>query len=157
MDIRKFDASTQAQKRSAYKERARMWYYTQGGKEYQSRHQKQIREQWWTILHDRGMDRCSICGYSKCRAALDFHHVNGKDSTLHLMAILKNFKPSKERLKELDNVVCLCSNCHRELHDKRRVENAALRVRMQKVQKSFREACYSGEEIEDNVLLWRVR
>lgn len=24
--------------------------------------------------------------------------------------------PTKERLAELDKVICLCSNCHRELH-----------------------------------------
>jgi len=24
--------------------------------------------------------------------------------------------PTKKRLKELDNVICLCANCHRELH-----------------------------------------
>lgn len=58
--------------------------------------------------------KCSNCGYSKCIAALEFHHVdpNTKD---------KDYFNSRggltDALKiELDKCVLLCANCHREEH-----------------------------------------
>lgn len=64
--------------------------------------------------------KCSVCGYSKCLSALEFHHTDSKE---------KNFGLSGfhclvwSRIKEeLDKCVLLCSNCHRELHQKIRDE-----------------------------------
>lgn len=59
--------------------------------------------------------KCSICGYNKCMASLDFHH---KDPSK------KNFGLSRqgatrtwEKMKaELDKCILLCSNCHGEIH-----------------------------------------
>lgn len=59
--------------------------------------------------------KCSLCGYSKCSAALDFHH---------LEPLLKEHDPSHvvrcwswEKAKsELDKCILVCSNCHREIH-----------------------------------------
>lgn len=57
---------------------------------------------------------CSKCGYNKCIAALEFHHVdpNTKD---------KDYFNSRGGLTgslktELDKCVLLCANCHREEH-----------------------------------------
>lgn len=57
---------------------------------------------------------CSICGYKKSLAALEFHHI---DPTK------KDWNPSRvmsyrwDIIKsELDKCKLLCSNCHRELH-----------------------------------------
>lgn len=58
--------------------------------------------------------KCLRCGYSKCIAALDCHHVKpgSKDYTLtHLMA-----SSWKKVEKELQKCILLCSNCHREEH-----------------------------------------
>jgi len=58
--------------------------------------------------------KCERCGYDKCVAAMDFHHVNPDD---------KDFKISDgiwswDRLKpELDKCMMLCANCHREEHE----------------------------------------
>lgn len=57
--------------------------------------------------------KCVLCGYNKCPAALDFHHLFDK-----------KFQPSYiilrwawERVKEeLDKCVLVCANCHREIH-----------------------------------------
>jgi hypothetical protein len=62
---------------------------------------------------------CIKCGYSKCVAALEFHHTD---------PIQKDFIPSKFRhtsweknkdviIKELDKCIVLCANCHREEHN----------------------------------------
>jgi hypothetical protein len=57
--------------------------------------------------------KCMICGYSKCIAALEFHHRDPNE---------KEFKISRnkfdwEKVKdELDKCDLLCSNCHREYH-----------------------------------------
>jgi len=56
--------------------------------------------------------KCSICGYSKCSGALEFHHINPQDKEV------KYFHGRKlESIKaELDKCILVCANCHRELH-----------------------------------------
>lgn len=56
---------------------------------------------------------CSQCGYSKCLAALEFHHVDGN----------KEFEISRKKLSdfealkvELDKCIVLCDRCHTEHH-----------------------------------------
>jgi predicted HNH restriction endonuclease len=58
---------------------------------------------------------CSICGYNKCPAALEFHHKdpNEKDFGIAQRG-LKSF--SEELRNELDKCIILCSNCHSETH-----------------------------------------
>ena len=58
---------------------------------------------------------CSICGYNKCEAALDFHHLDStqKDFTISKARVCS----FNEKVKlELDKCILLCANCHRELH-----------------------------------------
>ena len=60
-------------------------------------------------------DKCMLCGYDRCQAALDFHHFDEKK---------KDFGISKDGLtrswertvRELNKCVLVCSNCHREIH-----------------------------------------
>jgi hypothetical protein len=54
---------------------------------------------------------CSICGYNACLAALEFHHLYGKDWDISKMKW--NIKTITE---EIAKCVCLCANCHREVH-----------------------------------------
>jgi len=57
--------------------------------------------------------KCFTCGYSKCVASLDFHHLDPskKDFQIGGKTI------SWERIKaEIQKCVLLCSNCHREVH-----------------------------------------
>lgn len=59
--------------------------------------------------------KCSICGYSKCNAALEFHHV---DPTQKDFTIGKNHGRTFENVKtELDKCILVCSTCHSEIHD----------------------------------------
>lgn len=58
--------------------------------------------------------RCVRCGYEKCLAALDFHHLDPmeKDPDWKLMRSW-----SVDRIKnELDKCELVCSNCHAEIH-----------------------------------------
>lgn len=62
---------------------------------------------------------CSVCGYNKCQAALDFHHKDPEQ---------KEFQISKYRkrvtlLEELKKCEILCKNCHTEKHEKDKSTN----------------------------------
>lgn len=57
--------------------------------------------------------KCSKCGYNKCIAALEFHHLDPKEKDKNYSVLKKNFDKLKP---ELDKCVLLCSNCHREEH-----------------------------------------
>lgn len=58
--------------------------------------------------------KCCVCGYDKCKEALDVHHL---DPSKKEFTISHNLALKWETLKkELDKCVLLCSNHHRELH-----------------------------------------
>jgi hypothetical protein len=60
--------------------------------------------------------KCQICGYNKCHGALEFHH---RDPSEKDFTIAKICARKWEFLKqELDKCDLLCSNCHREVHEK---------------------------------------
>lgn len=60
--------------------------------------------------------KCEVCGYSKCFAALDFHHIDGKKKDFGISA--KGITRRWEKIVvELDKCVLICANCHREIHD----------------------------------------
>lgn len=64
--------------------------------------------------------KCTLCGYSKCLEALEFHH---RDPTQ------KNFTISNGGTKAIRNIIieaekCImvCANCHREIHTEKNVQ-----------------------------------
>lgn len=65
--------------------------------------------------------RCEFCGYDKCMAALEFHHIDPNEKDFGIGA--KGHTRSFEKIKiELDKCVMLCANCHREEHVRLRQE-----------------------------------
>lgn len=59
---------------------------------------------------------CEVCGYNKCIAALDFHHLDPSKKDFGIGE--KGFTRSWEKIKkELDKCILVCSNCHREIHE----------------------------------------
>lgn len=61
--------------------------------------------------------KCAKCGYSKCMAALEFHHTNPENKSFQLdMRSLSN-RSFDKCLEEASKCILLCANCHRELHN----------------------------------------
>lgn len=56
--------------------------------------------------------KCEICGYNKCNAALDFHHL---DRNTKEFEIGNNTYSWERNVKELDKCILVCANCHREI------------------------------------------
>ena len=84
--------------------------------------EKERRERKAKLVELRG-GSCLACGYSKCIAALEFHHRSPDQ---------KHFPLSKENLlkkwpvvlAEAEKCDLYCANCHRELEDALRGEAA---------------------------------
>ncbi len=79
---------------------------------------KKNRDLWLDIIKNFKMDFCSICGYSKCFEAIEFHHKKGTDKINKTNGIAGYLKrpPRKERIDELKKCISVCANCHREIH-----------------------------------------
>ena len=58
--------------------------------------------------------KCQVCGYNKCNSALEFHHINPNEKEMALSENL-NLKWD-DVIKELKKCICVCANCHREIH-----------------------------------------
>lgn len=59
--------------------------------------------------------KCVICGYNKCLEALQFHHLDPKEKDFGLSAGGHTRKWETVK-KELDKCICVCGNCHVEIH-----------------------------------------
>lgn len=58
--------------------------------------------------------KCEKCGYDKSYAALEFHHLNPFEKEMDWNDMRKT---SWDKIKqELDKCICVCANCHREIH-----------------------------------------
>lgn len=60
---------------------------------------------------------CSKCGYDKCFAALDFHHVDSESKDFNIAKVLHGTPAKAKLISELEKCIILCANCHREHHD----------------------------------------
>ena len=87
-------------------------------KKYKKQHQK-ANKKWYikkkNMLHKLKINGCAICGYNKCDAALDFHHVNPEDKKF---TINMSYMGKKNLLEELNKCILLCNRCHKEIHYK---------------------------------------
>ena len=97
-----------------------------GDKKYRKKYKTEINEKkrserakniilWMNIIRERGMDRCSCCGYDKCFAAIDFHHRQPTTKKRIISWIIQR-PVTVDSLVELDKTVSLCKNCHTEYH-----------------------------------------
>lgn len=60
--------------------------------------------------------KCSICGYSKCLAALEFHHLDPSIKDFGLDS--RKFSNTRQEKLDIEAAKCIivCSNCHAEIH-----------------------------------------
>jgi hypothetical protein len=63
--------------------------------------------------------KCIRCTYSKCVAALEFHHRNPNEKDPDFKRVIR--RSAKARRTELSKCDLLCSNCHREIHEEMRL------------------------------------
>lgn len=68
------------------------------------------------ILYELFGDSCSICGYDKCSAALEFHHVDPSVKENKPSSLINNYSTVERMLAEVDKCILVCANCHREIH-----------------------------------------
>ena len=66
------------------------------------------------ILKEEAGNCCSICGYSKCLAALEFHHT---DPTVKEGGIIGSTASLAKQRVGAEKCILVCANCHRELHN----------------------------------------
>ena len=57
---------------------------------------------------------CVVCGYGRCIAALEFHHVDpaGKAFSLAARGVARSLERAR---REAAKCVLLCANCHAEV------------------------------------------
>lgn len=62
--------------------------------------------------------KCSICGYSKNLASLDFHHTDPetKEDAIGYMVACHQWEKVKEELKKC---ILVCKTCHTEIHNEK--------------------------------------
>jgi hypothetical protein len=76
-----------------------------------AKRRKRIKE---LVVEYKG-GKCIICGYSRCAAVLELHHID--ESTKEFGLGMNGLTRSWDRTKrEADKCVLLCANCHREFH-----------------------------------------
>lgn len=58
--------------------------------------------------------KCTCCGYDKCYAVLEFHHVNPNEKNKDFK--FSNCQSWEKIVEEIRKCICVCANCHREIH-----------------------------------------
>ena len=61
-------------------------------------------------------EKCIVCG-EKNECCLDIHHKNGEKENSSYLRKTSSIKRYKEYVKTPENLVLLCANCHRKLHN----------------------------------------
>jgi len=54
---------------------------------------------------------CQLCGYDKCAAALDFHHIDPSEKVLNV----SQSRSKALTIAELEKCILVCVRCHREI------------------------------------------
>lgn len=68
---------------------------------------------------------CYICGYNRVMKALDFHHLNAEDKEFNISSTFLTQKAWDTILLELVKTMCVCRNCHAEIHEGLHAEKIA--------------------------------
>jgi hypothetical protein len=66
-----------------------------------------------SLIKEEAGGKCCICGYSKCIAALDFHHLDPDAKEGGIIGTTASLAKQREEAKKC---ILVCANCHREIH-----------------------------------------
>jgi len=110
-----------------YSGRCRKCYYSHAKNQkykVQAREKQNEKIQELKDIIDSAKQKCCICGYDRCKRALEFHHKDPNSKSFGICEATyvsrssskPNITPDELRL-EMCKCVVLCSNCHREHHD----------------------------------------
>ncbi len=76
--------------------------------------QKSLRHKQFKIFEEYKLSiGCALCGYRKCPACLDFHHVTDKKFRIDASRF---YSMSDTVIDEIQKCILLCKNCHYEIH-----------------------------------------
>jgi len=59
--------------------------------------------------------KCALCGYNRCSAGLEFHHINPETKKFGLSS--GNCHKIEDDIAEVKKCILICANCHREVHN----------------------------------------
>lgn len=77
---------------------------------------KKWRVETKTKMIDAFGGKCGVCGYNRCAEALEFHHINPEEKEFGFGKVMANPKSWEKICEELNKCICVCANCHREIH-----------------------------------------
>ena len=83
-------------------------------KKCRRREQNNTTRKYKTTLVQYKGGKCEICGYDKCIAALDFHHLDPSQKDTNWIH-MRRWNPERVK-KEVDKCQLVCRNCHSEIH-----------------------------------------
>jgi len=66
------------------------------------------------LLVKQAGGRCQLCGYERCLAALEFHHLDPKEKSFGL-AQRGITRSIEEVRREAEKCLLVCANCHAEI------------------------------------------
>lgn len=94
-------------------------WYTKNAERHKAntkRNERQRIIKYRKLLLEYKGNKCSLCDYSKCTRALEYHHLDPKTKKGNISEMLASLRLGWDTLKtEADKCVLLCANCHREV------------------------------------------
>ena len=84
----------------------------------QAQYVKAFRKRQKQLAVDYKGSKCIQCGYYRCLRALEFHHLDPKEKDVNIGTMLSRQKSFDQMKIELDKCILLCSNCHKEEHER---------------------------------------
>ena len=66
-----------------------------------------------SLLKEEHGGCCSLCGYNKNPAALEFHHLDPNKKESKVIGSTSSLEKQREEAKKC---ILVCANCHREIH-----------------------------------------
>jgi len=78
---------------------------------------------WYNLQDKINFNKCNICGYNKCIAVIDGHHINPENKEFGLAELKRNsfnYNNMIIFLNEIKKCIPMCKNCHTELEKEKR-------------------------------------